>query len=1176
MKKVEQVISVLVGCWLVLLTISSMVQADASVVVKTYNFDRPSTEEVILTDDQGRQFQFIELQIPGCRTVGMRAGEPRLPIRSVCLALPQGAMLDRVEVAVARAETIPLALAPAPQQAQYPLSKPETAHYTPPSDGYEGTKSLPDSVIGSVNFQRCKGYNLAYLNLHAVQWNPETKELIFYPSITVSVHTKPLAADFSTVLCRGLDADRQWVARMVDNPELLTEYRAETAARDNYSYVIITNQALAGAVGPNNFQGLAQHKSAFGQTTYIETVENIYASYIGVDNQQKIRNFIINAYNNWNTEYVVLGGDGDVSTAGGESGNSIVPTRGFYVTESGYTDSRIPADLYYSCLDGTFNNDNDSRWGEPTDGPSGGDVDLAAEVYVGRICVDSSLELNRMIAKTIQYETTSSDSPWLKQALMVGELLWDKRSDRTTYGGDYKDEIKFGSNSWGYSTAGFPLDYTVGTLYDRDLGSWGSSQLLQILNSNNLHVLNHLGHSDVDYNMRLYNSHADNLTATNPWFGYSQGCLCGAFDNLSDSGSQLTYDCILEHFTVNDAGPFAYVGNARYGWGAYDSTDGASQYFDRQFFDAIFSEEIVNLGKANADSKEDTIPWINVDCHRWCYYELNLFGDPHTIFGGGTSRDGFIQLDRNVYPTQGSLTVQVTDLDLNVNASLPDATTVTVETNLGDVETLTLVETAAASCVFSGSLTLAAATPQSNNGTLEVAHECTITATYLDANTGHGGLNVPKTADAQVDGVAPTITDVTIVTITDTLVTISWATDEPADSTITYGIDPPYNVVRTTGLTRLHVMTITNLLPCTLYRYTIGSCDAAGNLTVDDNNGNYYLMVTWDQAILLDEPMDFNPGWVTSGGQWGWGVPTGSGGEHGCPDPTAGFTGTAVYGYNLNGDYPNNMQRYNLTMGPIDCSQATTTKIQFMRWLGVERNQYDHACFEISTNGLNWTTLWANGTDSIADGQWLLQDFDVAELADGQATVYFRWGLGPSDTGWMYCGWNIDDVKIFYSVPCDIPTPTSVPTETPEPTPTVLPTSTPIPTLPPTIIPPTPTPYSPPDPQIDISLNQTTYHAGDLFRLSLTINNSQRYLAVDQFVILDVWGIYYFSPQWTTDLDWVTRMLDPTSPVHDTILEFVWPSGAGSAHGLRFWAALCQTGNLTLLGEIDTCDFAFE
>ncbi|MBU0639752.1 MAG: hypothetical protein KKB50_12870 [Planctomycetes bacterium] len=40
----------------------------------------------------------------------------------------------------------------------------------------------------------------------------------------------------------------------------------------------------------------------------------------------------------------------------------------------------------------------------------------------------------------------------------------------------------------------------------------------------------------------------------------------------------------------------------------------------------------------------------------------------------------------------------------------------------------------------------------------------------------------------------------------------------------------------------------------------------------------------------------------------------------------------------------------------------------------------------------------------------MAQSFDISATADGQATVYVRWGLGPTDYSVTYCGWNIDDV----------------------------------------------------------------------------------------------------------------------------------------------------------------------
>ena len=47
----------------------------------------------------------------------------------------------------------------------------------------------------------------------------------------------------------------------------------------------------------------------------------------------------------------------------------------------------------------------------------------------------------------------------------------------------------------------------------------------------------------------------------------------------------------------------------------------------------------MSLGGANQDSKEDNIHLINDSCMRWCYYELNLFGDPSVNVRGFASLD---------------------------------------------------------------------------------------------------------------------------------------------------------------------------------------------------------------------------------------------------------------------------------------------------------------------------------------------------------------------------------------------------------------------------------------------------------------------------------------------------------------------------------------------------------
>lgn len=154
---------------------------------------------------------------------------------------------------------------------------------------------------------------------------------------------------------------------------------------------------------------------------------------------------------------------------------------------------------------------------------------------------------------------------------------------------------------------------------------------------------------------------------------------------------------------------------------------------------------------------------------------------------------------------------------------------------------------------------------------------------------------------------------------------------------------------------------------------------------------------------------DANPGWAVEG-LWAFGRPTGGG--SGNRDPTSGYTGQNVYGFNLNGDYLNSMPARYLTSSAIDCTGLTDVSVSFRRWLGVESSTYDHATFEVSNNGTQWVTVWANGVGSFSEASWSLQEYDISALADGQPAVYLRWAMGPTDSSVTYPGWNLDDIVI--------------------------------------------------------------------------------------------------------------------------------------------------------------------
>ena len=171
-----------------------------------------------------------------------------------------------------------------------------------------------------------------------------------------------------------------------------------------------------------------------------------------------------------------------------------------------------------------------------------------------------------------------------------------------------------------------------------------------------------------------------------------------------------------------------------------------------------------------------------------------------------------------------------------------------------------------------------------------------------------------------------------------------------------------------------------------------------------------FVLIVGDPMTRYSWDLSTDPGWNTEG-DWAYGVPQGLGGEHGNPDPTSGHTGDNVYGYNLSGDYPNNLQERNLTSGSLYLDGCYDTQLTFWRWLGVESPEFDHAYVRVSSNGTDWTDIWAND-DYIEDGSWVQQSYDISSVADNQPQVYLRWTMGSTDGGWVYCGWNIDDIEV--------------------------------------------------------------------------------------------------------------------------------------------------------------------
>jgi hypothetical protein len=573
-------------------------------------------------------------------------GAPIVPVRPATALIPFGKEVIATRVVPVDTRELAGTYQLGPAQKPYPLSYQGEVQATEPDPAiYEQAAPWPGIDYEIVTTQSKRGYQLLIVNLFPLQYSPATGEISYAAKLKLEIDL----ADFQNEnVLKPSAAVRAQLGGTIDNPSALKWYPAEDDSAQKldgqgvlpgggpYRYVIITNEALEDAPGPWNFQALRDAKNARGMTATIVTTEWIYATYDGTrpdggtDNQTRIRNFLIDAYQTWGTEYVLLAGT-----------NSIVPARMFWVEAYIGEQDTMPVDMYYGCVDPcscTFDYDADGLYGEPTDGVGGNDVDLYAEIYVGRAAVENATEVENFIRKTLTYDLAQNE--YLPRIAMVGEYLGF--GGVAEYAKDAMEQIRLGGEYDGYFTCGFEnhgqpefIDFvTVGCLpedpcccwplYDADHEDydWPKSDLLCLMNGG-IHVFNHLGHANYTYDMKLYTSDLASLTNTDYFFIYSQGCMPGGFD---------TTNCFAEVITSMEEGAFAVVMNARFGWGTYGSTDGPSHRFGRQFWDAVLCEDMLEMGRANQDSKEDNIPAINEACMRWCYYELNLFGDPAQQF----------------------------------------------------------------------------------------------------------------------------------------------------------------------------------------------------------------------------------------------------------------------------------------------------------------------------------------------------------------------------------------------------------------------------------------------------------------------------------------------------------------------------------------------------------------
>jgi len=188
---------------------------------------------------------------------------------------------------------------------------------------------------------------------------------------------------------------------------------------DEYIFAILAPDSFT-----DELDDLLQHKISRGISTILVSLNDIYNGVYfpatGRDNQEKIKYFIKNAIENWNTYNVLLVG-----------GSSQLPTRGTHIhVDANPPDNEVfVSDLYYADIyNETFDfaswdtNENDVfgeyDWGSEHNFD---EVDLYPDVYLGRLACVSANEVTTTVNKITTYETNEAYTQnWFTNLVVIG------------------------------------------------------------------------------------------------------------------------------------------------------------------------------------------------------------------------------------------------------------------------------------------------------------------------------------------------------------------------------------------------------------------------------------------------------------------------------------------------------------------------------------------------------------------------------------------------------------------------------------------------------------------------------------------------------------------------------------------------------------------------------------
>ncbi len=458
--------------------------------------------------------------------------------------------------------------------------------------------------------------------------------------------------------------------------KVLTPTQRPALTGDPVDYIVLTRKNLTSAIQP-----FVDWKNQSGTPTVVRTVEWVDSTYTGaVDEPARIRAFLIEAYRYWGTKWLlIVGGPTEVPMRVCRSYSWACPTGLDIIT-----------DLYYGGLDGTWNNDGNTIFGEgiKVECPThlvGDGVDFDPELFVGRVSANGPEQVEIFVQKALKYEKNPDLGGFLDKILLLGEVLFDVEWTRAQLNlippcgkctGSCNPCVRLDGAEDCFKVAEMldlatdlvmtPIEMYEWYEYWREAPFNRTGAILEKKDdvvarmNEGCAVLHHVGHGDRD-RMSVGTSSGtdgggrflvgDARAMTN---GDKQGILY----SINCSSAAIDYDCLAEAMLFcSTGGVVAYIGSTN-----LDFPAAATGFQNATYAKLLLEPREIHLGEAFYSSiTTQTAAWGDRECYqRFLAFSLILLGDPQTSVWLGTPKPMVVTAPNSFTLGDSTLTVSVT------------------------------------------------------------------------------------------------------------------------------------------------------------------------------------------------------------------------------------------------------------------------------------------------------------------------------------------------------------------------------------------------------------------------------------------------------------------------------------------------------------------------------------